>query len=168
MKYWLFVMLMLTACSNKNASGYLLKFNDSVKNTCGYKNLKGDTIIKLGKYVMCWTDTFKTYAIVSKAHRGLIAIDRSEKELFQVYNFDNGPDYPAGGLFRIIKNGKFGFADTNGKIVIKPQYGCAFPFENGIAKVAVNCVDKKTGEKHHYWESDKWFYINKSGSKIDR
>lgn len=168
MKYLVFVMLILTGCIHSHVPNYLLRISDSTKDTYGYKNLKGDTVIKLGKYGMCWTDTFKTYAIVLKEHRGLIAIDRAEKELFEVYNFDNGPDYPSEGLFRIVQNGKFGYADTKGNIIVEPQYGCALPFEKGVAKVAMNCVEKKADEEHSYWESDKWFYISKTGSKIDR
>lgn len=46
---------------------------------------------------------------------------------------------------------KYGYADENGEIVIKPQYTHAYPFENGMAKVA---------------KGEKWGYINESGKAI--
>lgn len=56
----------------------------------------------------------------------------------------------------------FGYADAaTGNVVIKPQYECAFPFENGIAKVAIHCT-VEDGE-HGIMESDQWIYIDKKG-----
>jgi hypothetical protein len=72
----------------------------------------------------------------------------------------------ADGLFRIIINNKIGYADSGtGKIVIKPQFACAWPFENGRAKVSANCKTQSYGE-HSTWFSDKWFYIDKKGRKV--
>ena len=73
-----------------------------------------DTIIPFGKYLICFTDKFDKFAIVSAPDKGIIGIDRKENILFNVYVFDNGPDYPSNGLFRIIKDGKIGYADMNG------------------------------------------------------
>jgi hypothetical protein len=128
-------------------------------NKFGYINNQGDTIIKLGKYQYCFTDTFRKIAIVLKNDK-IIAIDRNECELFEVFKVDNGPDYVSDGLFRIIKNNKIGFANVDGKIIIDPQFDCAFPFENGKAKVSKNCKTISDGENSK-WESDNWFYISK-------
>ena len=144
---------------------FLILFVDSTDDKCGYKNLQGDVIIPLGKYNMCFTDTFKSYAIVTSLDHGMIAIDRKENTLYRVFPFDNGPDYPSEGLFRIIINNKIGYADYNtGEIVIKPQFDCAWPFEKGVAKVSNDCVTKSEGE-HSTWISDKWFYIDKIGTE---
>lgn len=146
---------------------YLIFFSDPVNNEYGYKNQFGDTIIPLGKYTLCYTDTLKTFAIVLKPDFGFVAIDRQENILYKVYPFDNGPDYESEGLFRIIINDKIGFADAEtGKIVIKPQFGCASPFENGTAKVALECKTQVEGE-HSSWVSEHWFYIDKKGKKVE-
>ena len=50
----------------------LVLFVDTVKGECGYKTLEGDVIIPSGKYSNCYTDTFKTYAIVAITHSGKI------------------------------------------------------------------------------------------------
>ena len=145
---------------------YLLKVYDTTYDSYGYVNLKGDTIIPLGKYAMCFTDTFRTYAIVVKPNVGFVAIDRQESVLYEVFPFDNGPDEPSDGLFRIIENGKIGYADSlTGKVVIIPQFDCAWPFENGLAQVSNDCKTLTDGE-HSSWISDHWYYIDKRG-KID-
>lgn len=146
----------------------LVLFGNEAGDAYGYKNLRGEVVIPAGKYAMCFTDTFKTYAIVADAQKGMIAIDRQEKLLYKVFPYDNGPDDVSNGLFRIIDGDKIGYADAaSGKIVIKPQYPCAWPFENGTAKVATNCrTETYGGEEHSTWESDQWFYINTKGEKV--
>lgn len=129
-------------------------------------NQDGDTVIPFGKF-RCWqTDTIRKYGFVlTESDSRLIAIDKSGKELFEAYIFDNGPDYTQEGLFRIMKNGKVGFANEEGQVVIPPQFACAFPFENGKAKVTFTCNVIPDGE-YHISKSDTWFFINKSGNKI--
>lgn len=161
------MLLFSLGCSSPRSNYYLL-VQDSVTGKSGYINLKGDTVIPLGKYSMCYTDTFKNFAVVEKSTGGLVAIDKSEKTLFNVFIFDNGPDDPADGLFRIVKNGKIGYADLNGKVVIQPKYGCAFPFEKGVAKVSDNCQTVPSPPEHSVWVSDHWKYIDKSGKEISK
>jgi len=151
-----------------NSKGYLVRIADSIKDEYGYKNLSGDTIIPLGKYGICFTDTFKTYAFVLKPHSGFVAIDRQENVLYQVFSIDNGPDKASDELFRIIKNSKIGFANSlTGKVIIKPQFDCAWPFRNGVAKVSMECTKVPDGE-YSTWVSDKWYYIDKSGKKLNK
>ncbi len=143
---------------------YLLLRQDKNDRYC-YINSKGDTVIAPGKYLMCYTDTFRNFAIVEKPYTGFIGINRDEKVLFEVFIFDNGPDDISEGYFRITRDGKIGYADRNGDIKISPQFGCAFPFQNGIAKVGRDCKTIAYGE-HSAWVTDAWFYINKSGKQV--
>ncbi len=112
---------------------------DEIGAKCGYINALGDTVIPLGKYYYCYTDTLVDYAIVLEKGGSCIAIDKKGNQIFEVFWFDNGPDPVHEGLFRIIKEGKIGYANTDGQIVIKPLYDCAFPFNNGKAKVSIDC-----------------------------
>ena len=149
-----------------DANKIWVSYIDSVNDGYGYKNLYGDIIIPAGKYSFCFTDTFRTYAIVSLPPKGFVAIDRKENILYNVFPFDNGPDYVEDGFFRIVKDGKIGYADAaTGKVVIQAQFACAWPFEKGKAKVSLTCETKSTGE-HSTWISDKWFYIDKRGRKV--
>jgi hypothetical protein len=149
----------------------LILFADSVKDEYCYKNLKGDIIIPFGKYSFCFTDTFRTYAIVLKAYKGFVAIDRQENILYEVFPFDNGPDDASDGLFRITTNHKIGYADiSTGKIVIKPQFDFATPFIDGLAEYYLGGQRKydKSGE-HWYWVgSYEMRYINKSGKRFEK
>jgi hypothetical protein len=150
--------------SGKN--DYLVLFRDTVTDGYGYKNLKGDTIIPVSKYSQCFTDTFRTYAIVLYPYKGFVGIDRQEKILYKVFVFDNGPDDSSDGLFRILVDNKIGYANSlTGKIVIKPQFDCAWPFEHGIAKVSTDCKKRRDGE-HTVWLSNSWYYIDKTGRKV--
>lgn len=159
----------MTSCSQTNNNyEYLLSFTDTATEEYGYKNKNGDIIISSGKYEVCFTDTFKTYAIVLKPSYGFVAIDRQENVLYKVFLYDSGPDYPSNGLFRIIKNNKIGFANSSsGQIIIEPQFDCAFPFENGIAKVSTNCKTQ-VDEEHSIWVSNNWYYIDKKGEIVNK
>ncbi len=135
---------------------------------CGYVNLAGDTIIPIGKYLVCWDDTIKNFGIVygESDSVGLIAIDPAGHLLYEVYRYDNGPDWVEDGLFRIIRNGKIGYADEDGMIKIKPQFACADQFSDGRARVALHCDLIPDGE-HTLQKSEEWFYIDKAGEKVE-
>lgn len=92
-----------------------------------------------------------------------VILDGQKTPLYDVFIYDNGPDYEADGLIRIVKNGKIGYADAKTfAIVIEPQFDCAYPFEGGKAKVSNQCKTVKDGE-HSVWESDAWQYVDKQG-----
>lgn len=136
-----------------------------------YLNANGDTIIPFGKYVYLGIDTLKHYANVAVLREDgssgeRVAIDRNENVLYDLVFFDNGPDYFQEGLVRAKRNGKIGFANKYGQIVIPCEYAFAWWFETGKAKVAYRAVQIKDGEYTRV-ESDEWFYIDKSGNKVE-
>ena len=167
MKLVLTTILLVLFVSIKTPKNYLI-LKTNKKDECGYADSKGHMIIPFGKYPRCFTDTFKNFAIVEKPKRGFVVIDRNENVKYNVFIFDNGPDDIQDDLFRIIENGQIGYADSNFSIRIKPQYGCAFPFEHGIAKVSYNCKTETDPQihEHHVWISKNWFYINKQGKRV--
>ena len=155
----------IIGCKKTRSENYLVMITDTINDSYGYRNIKGDTIIALEKYSICYTDTFRNYAVVLKPKNGFVAIDRDENVLYDIFTFDNGPDYTSEGLFRIMRKGKIGFADSlTGKIVIEPKFKFAFPFKNGIAKVSNDGRTAIEGE-HKRWKSENWFYIDKAGNK---
>lgn len=145
-------------------------YNDAEE--IGYRNQHGDTIVPFGRYRYGFADTITTYGVVtttsSSSDSPLVAIDTRGRVLYEVYFFDNGPDYVAEGLFRIRRNGLIGYADTSGRIVIPPQFACADPFDAGRARVAFDCqpVRDDPDEEHSIVESDSWFFIDKSGTQL--
>lgn len=130
-----------------------------------FVNRKGQTVLPVAGYEATFTDTLKTFAIVIDSTSRMVGIDRGGRLLFEVYRFDNGPDYVEEGLFRVVRSGKIGFANTYGEIVIPCQFECAYPFEGGRAKVAKSCTAVQEGE-HSRWESDSWYYIDRSGKRV--
>ncbi|MEE9364763.1 MAG: WG repeat-containing protein [Cellulophaga sp.] len=165
------ITLLILACSSKDEN-YLVKFHKGEFNEIGvpsgYLNSKGDTIIPIGKYYYCYTDTIRDFGMVIEKRTGkILGIDQNGAELYEVFKFDNGPDYVESGLFRIIKNGKIGYANPNGEIVIEPSFDCAYPFRGGFAKVSDNCETIKEGE-HSNWNSKNWYQITKNGKSAEK
>ena len=143
-----------------------VRMADSTTGAYGYRDKAGKIAIPPGKYPVCFTDTFRRYAIVLETGKGIVAIDRRERMLYDVFIFDNGPDDPCEGFFRITAGGKIGYADAaSGEVVIPAQFSCAWPFEHGKAKVAFDCQQLGDGE-HHTWTSAHWFYIDHKGRRI--
>jgi hypothetical protein len=180
MKALLIVLIVFStqiSYSQNEKSDYLIRFFEKPDSTigvnemgdkCGYKDVKGDTLIPLGKYYFCYTDTFRTYAIVLTNDGKCIAIDRNFNELYKVFWFDSGPDDSSDSLFRIVKNGKMGFADSaTGKIMIPPVFNFVSPFVKGLAGYNEGGILKKdTVIEGHYIDGGKWGVINKKGEII--
>lgn len=173
MKDKIIVLVVLLCCftqyaQSQTAKEAWIRVTDSISGAQGYKNEAGKLVIPQGKYPHCFTDTFRNYAVVLDSGKGYVAIDRQEHAMYSIFIFDNGPDYPSEGVFRIVRDGKIGYADSaTGKIAIKPIFACAWPFENGMAKVALDCQTRSDGE-HSTWVSDRWFYINRAGVRTSR
>ncbi len=131
----------------------------------GYVNSSGDTVVAAGRYAYCYTDTIRNIGFVLDTNRVCLAIDNRGRELYQVYWFDNGPDYLSDGLFRMMRDSLIGYADSAGRIVIRPQYKCAGPFRQGRARVSYDCRLQKEGE-HTLMQSTAWFFIDKKRNKL--
>lgn len=140
--------------------------DDGWSSPCGYANSKGEIIIPIGKYKYCFSDSLKNFAIIMDQDNICKAIDRNMKVLYEVKWYDNGPDFVSDGLFRIIVDGKTGYANEEGEIVIPPLYACTNPFEDGKAQVTLTCELIKDGE-YTRMESKEWFYIDKKGKKVE-
>lgn len=94
--------------------------------------------------------------------------DERHSKKYKPFQFDNGDDYICDGLYRVIdENEKIGYADSNGNTVISPRFACAFPFDDGKAKVADVGKMVRDGAEHWRWESEGWYYIDKTGRKLD-
>jgi len=110
-------------------------------------------------------DTTTPFRIKYVDKKGFVAFDNNDKPLFIVYPFDNGPDYLSEGLFRIIKQGKIGFANGKGEIVIPPRFTAVFPFHGGMAAFCDGCSRVADGE-YHSWENGQWGFINPGGRVV--
>lgn len=96
--------------------------------------------------------------------------ERANKR-YPAFQFDNGDDYVSDGMYRIVdEQDRIGYADEEGNTVITPRFMFGFPFEDGRAKVTDSGAEKEvpgSGGEYHYWESDSWYYIDKTGKKLN-
>ncbi|WP_163323059.1 WG repeat-containing protein [Draconibacterium mangrovi] len=162
--------VMIYSCSHKKELDYWIRECDSTGIKCRYIDRQGEVKIPYGRYYYCYTDTFKNIAFVS-GETGIIGINRKEEKLFNVYIFDNGPDYIVDGTFRIIEQNKMGFADTLGNIIIPTIYDFTYPFEKGLALVNIGGHSESIDPsdplcEYHTWAGGKWGIINKKGDII--
>ena len=162
-----FISMNMYAQDNKLYIYYYPNF-EAVDATLGYVDSSGKVIIPAGKYPYLFTDVFDKIAFVLlKDKKGVYAIDRSEKVLFQVCSFELGPDIISNGLFRIIENGKIGFANMNGKIVIKTNWGFIFPFqENGLAIFCEKGNWIWIDKEHRKFSGGKWGAMDTKGNIV--
>ncbi|MEZ4850630.1 MAG: WG repeat-containing protein [Bacteroidia bacterium] len=155
----------ITHATPKDTLFKVYKDDSESEEEFGYANQKGEMVVPFGKFSYSFADTIIHYGTVMEDFK-MIAINSKGQQLYEVYLFDNGPDYIEDGLFRIQENGKIGYADgETGEVVIKPQFACALPFANGQAQVANECTLEGDGE-HPDMKSDGWFFIDKKGEKI--
>jgi hypothetical protein len=99
-----------------------------------------------------------------------------------VPNVDNSPDDFSEGLVRTVVDDKYGFADRQGNIVIKPAFDWASPFQHGKAEVCIKCrkmcmvsdskmvdADSMPGGCDHWtMVGGEWFKVNRKGRILSR
>jgi len=137
-----------------------------------YVNENNDTIIPFGKYAYYGTDTLEFYANVMEhpndsTYGRQMAIDKNENVLFDLVMFDNGLEPFNDGLTRVIRNGKMGYANRFGQVVIACEYDYVKWFENGKAEVTYSAKEYFDLDEHRVVESDEWFSIDKKGNRVD-
>lgn len=155
--YFSFICTVGLACCTRTPDEKLFVVEDN--GLFGYVSESGDTVIPC-MYPFAYTDTINHIGFVAEGNGKIVCLDKKGNKLFNVFKYDNGPDYPQEGLFRIIdEDGAIGFADTLGTVIIPPSYKFAFPFKDGKAKVTYEGQSVSNGE-YTVWESSSWTFIN--------
>ena len=81
---------------------------------------------------------------------------------------DNWADSFHDGLVRVVKKGKYGFANQKGIIVIPRVYDGAFDFENGTAEVCRACHCNDRDSEHCALTGGEWYRIDTRGRVVAR
>jgi hypothetical protein len=164
----LLLFISMNICAQDNKLYIYWPDFDKDETICGYVDSNGEIVIPAGKYPNIFTAEFDKIAFVLlKDKKGVYAIDRSEKILFQICSFEFGPDIISNGLFRIIENGKIGFANMNGEIVIKPNWEFIFPFqENGLAIFCEKGNWIWIDKEHRKFSGGKWGAMDTKGNIV--
>ncbi|MDQ1161660.1 hypothetical protein QE422_002028 [Chryseobacterium sp. SORGH_AS 447] len=89
--------------------------------------------------------------------------DRKGNFLYRPFAYDNGADYFSEGVRRFIKNGKVGFADRNGKVIIEAKHDFASPFHYGYAAYCDGCDWEKTEDEHKAIIGGTWGVMDFKG-----
>ena len=137
-----------------------------------YISSSGDTLISFGEFAYFGTDSLKHFANViihpnDSTFGRQVGIDRNGSILFDIVLFDNGPDYINEGLMRVKRNGKMGFANEKGEIVIPCEYDFAKWFVDGYAEVTYQATFYTDLDGHQRVESNNWFTIDRNGNQVD-
>jgi rRNA maturation protein Nop10 len=129
----------------------------------GYRDAHGTVVIP-ARYLVA--DPFSPEGIAAVAdEKEWAIIDRTGKVLVHPFLFDNGPDEFHQRLARCVEDGKFGFFDKHGRIVIPPRFSYADPFSGGRAHVCFDCVKVSDGE-HSRYEGKRWGWIDRKGREV--
>ncbi|UCA61101.1 WG repeat-containing protein [Chryseobacterium rhizoplanae] len=156
----------------------VLRYFKTKESLVGVKNQKGEIVIpaqfkifsdlKDGEVVEGETILFngnKTEGNQEKNAWGYV-YDRKGDFLYQPFMYDNGPDYFVEGLRRFVKNGKIGFADRNGKVIIEPKHDFVDYFNYGYASFCDGCDWEKTDDEHKSIVGGKWGMMNTKGETV--
>ena len=127
----------------------------------GYRTVEGKVAIEPRFAVAKAFSPEGIAAVVDE--EGWAYIDRSGRILIRPFLFDNGPDYFAEGLARFTADGKFGFFDKRGRVVIQSRFSFANSFSEGRAAVCDACREIAEGE-HRRVQGGRWGFINRSGN----
>lgn len=96
--------------------------------------------------------------------------NRKGQFLYRPLAYDNGPDYFEEGLARCVQQGKVGFVNEQGKVVIRPQWDWVSPFNYGYAFACNGCYWDRSKDPEHppmaFRENAKTFYINREGKSV--
>jgi hypothetical protein len=160
-------ILMAAACSGPGEQDtWTLNCDTDASESCAYVDANGTTMIDCEKYLICFSDTFDNYAIVGTQDEGIVAINRQEEILYQVFVYDNGPDYPSDGYFRILQDGKMGYADApTGESESSLNIQLPSHLKINMLLFVSNC-DLIEEKDHYYWTNGQWGLIDKNGTMV--
>ncbi len=148
----------------QNSEVWYLHCDSGKAASCAYLDANGQVKIPPGKYDTCYTPEFTALAFV-KIHKKVVAINKAENILFEVYCENQQPDVPVEGIFRILENSKIGYANLQGKVLVPPQYDAATPFKQGMAFVNIGC-NTALEPNQQFGNGGKWGAINRHGALV--
>lgn len=144
----------------------LTKFEDLSSSRYGFKDASGHVVVP-ARYLAAYE--FNAHGVAAVIEPGpapkyvrLAFIDVSGRVIADAFEYDNGPDYFVDGRARIVGNGKVGFIDAHGAIVIAPTFDFATPFCGDRAVVCSGCT-RGRGDEHDVWSGGRWGVIDHAG-----
>ena len=166
----IFLLSSLTAAQLTQGSPCLFEFERGVVPDCIYADTAGRLFVAPQYVSQLNFDSSGLAPIRSEAPPyGWMYVSRRGKIVVTgVPSIDNWADEFHEGLVRTVKNGKVGFANRRGEIVIAPSYDWAWPFEKGLAEVCNGCHEECPDQACEYrtMVGGKRFHINRNGKVV--
>ncbi len=135
---------------------------DGVENW-GFRNRHNETVIPP---VYNFVEPFTRFGVASVADDfGWVLIDVSGRPLLRPFIIDNGPDPFSEDKARFVQNGRIGFFDRRGRIIVSAEYDFALPFSEGMAAVCRGCREEPDGE-YRTIRGGSWGFIDRKGRVI--
>lgn len=149
-----FIITGTGACAEQK----LKAFEDKKTKLFGFKDSKGHVVVSPQFEMVGEPSEGEELIPVVKNHT-FMRMDTNGHIRFESVFFDNAWDYYEDGLSRFLRNGKVGFHDEKGKIIVKPEYDFAAPFKNGHSLVCNGCWA-------YYPKSPKFQPLSSGGSYV--
>jgi hypothetical protein len=154
-------LFLLTCAKNVAPFKELIAFEED--GWWGYKDNKGMIVIR-PQFTAAYDFAGEIGAVAAKD--GWRYIDRNGRILnILPFIYDNGPDYFQEGLARFREDGKVGFLNEQGKVIIQAQFDFAIPFSEGYAAFCSGC-QKREVDEHSLFKGGKWGFINHHGKVV--
>ncbi|MFL9835281.1 WG repeat-containing protein [Chryseobacterium terrae] len=173
----LLVAILLMPIFSFSQEKEVLKYFKSKDSLVGVKNQDGKIIVpaqfkvfsylkdgELVKGETIYFDGFKNDEKPGKNEWGYV-YDKKGNFLYKPFFYDNGADYFSEGVRRFVKDGKVGFVDRNGTVVIKPEHDFVSPFNYGYATFCDGCDWEKTEDEHKKMVGGTWGVMNFKGDQ---
>ena len=129
----------------------------------GYVDESGKFVIKPKYISACGFNLKNVTGVLDKD--GWHIINKDGKKLFKPFIFDNVPDEFVNGFARFVKDGKMGFYNEFGEVVVEAKYDFVDVMKNYIAPVNNGCKFV-TELEVTTCEGGKWGLINYQGKVI--
>jgi len=143
--------------------GSLIPFEDPDSDLWGYKTIRGAVAIPARYYVAGEFSRHGLAAVVDAS--GWQYVDTQGRCVIRPFVFDNGPDPFSEGLARFREDGKFGFFDETGRVVIPARFDFVKPFSGGSAEYCEGCTEQYEGE-HMIHSGGTWGRIDRKGRVV--
>ncbi len=145
-------------------SGRLVTFEDSAAGFLwGYKDEAGSVVIT-PRFVVA--GEFSEHGLAAVADStGWHYINTSGATVVRPFVVDNGPDPFQEGLARFVDEGRVGYFDETGTIIVPAQFDYATPFAEGRATYCEGCTPQQDGE-HIRYEGGRWGFLHHVGNAI--
>lgn len=137
---------------------------------CVRRSAKGKPIVAPEILKQLDFDAHGLAPVFSRTEGWMYANRRGTVVVTGVPEVDNWADSFHDGLVRIVQNGKYGFANRSGRVVIAPIYDGAMSFDMGRATVCNGCQNKcaQPDCEHHFFSGGEWFQVDTKGAIVGR